>query len=134
MKILRNSERISRKAPADWFTGEVWLDPVVSPEAPSRMQATYVTFTHGARTNWHTHPINQVLHVISGYGWVQLKGQPAQAISAGDVVVIAAGEDHWHGAQASRTMTHLAMQEIDATGEAVTWGRPVSGEEYAAAG
>ncbi|MDE1176207.1 MAG: cupin domain-containing protein [Edaphobacter sp.] len=132
MKILKNSERATGKGPADWFTGGVWIEPVVSPEAPSRLQAAYVTFTPGARTNWHTHPVSQILNVVSGFGWVQLEGEPAKRIAPGDVVVIGPGENHWHGADAGRALVHLAMQEQDEAGSVVSWGRPVSDEEYAA--
>ncbi len=134
MRILDNSKRVSRRAPSKWFTGEVWLDPIVNPEAPSRLGAAYVTFAPGARTNWHTHPVSQILHVVSGAGWVQLEGEAAQRIAAGDVVVIGAGENHWHGAEAGRTMVHLAMHEADERGETADWGRAVTEEEYAAAG
>jgi hypothetical protein len=43
------------------------------------------------------------------------------------------GEDHWHGAAPNRFMTHLAMQQVDDHGNAVTWGEHVSDEEYSAA-
>ncbi len=61
MKIVSNSERRSGKGPADWFTGDVWVDLIVNPAAPSRLQAAYITFTPSARTNWHTHPVSQIL-------------------------------------------------------------------------
>jgi len=83
---------------------------------------------------WHTHPVVQVLEVVSGVGWVQLEGQAAQAIHPGDVVVIGAGENHWHGAQAGRTMVHLAMLQTDDAGKTVVWGVKVTDEEYGAAG
>jgi quercetin dioxygenase-like cupin family protein len=134
MKILGNGERGCRKAPADWFTGDAWMDSIVEPTAPSRLQALYVTFSPGSRTNWHTHPVSQILHVISGFGWVQLEGEPAKRITAGDVVVIGPGENHWHGAEAKHMMVHLAMQENDELGKNVVWGRPVSAEEYTASG
>jgi len=133
MKILANGERVCRKAPSDWFTGDAWMDWIVEPTAPSRTQALYVTFSPGSRTNWHIHPVSQILHVISGFGWVQLKGEPTRRITAGDVVVIWAGENHWHGAEAGHTMVHLAIQENDESGKNVVWGRPVSAEEYEAA-
>ena len=133
MQIVGSSERSCRRGPAEWFTGEVWIDEVVKRDAPSRLAAAYVTFTPGARTAWHTHPLGQVLHVISGVGWVQLEGEAARAIRAGDVVVIAPGENHWHGAAGDHTMVHLAMQEADDSGSPVTWGRPVLDAEYPAA-
>ena len=91
-----------------------------------------MTFTPGARTNWHTHPVGQTLFVISGLGWVQLEGEPARAIRPGDVVAIAPGENHWHGAEAGHSMVHIAMQEGDESGVAVTWGKPVTDAEYGA--
>jgi quercetin dioxygenase-like cupin family protein len=43
------------------------------------------------------------------------------------------GEEHWHGAAATRFMTHLAMLEVDDEGNPATWGHQVSDEEYARA-
>jgi quercetin dioxygenase-like cupin family protein len=134
MKILGNGERGCRKGPEAWFTGDVWMDAIVDGHAPSRLQALYVTFAPGARTAWHTHPVGQTLQVVSGLGWVQMEGQAARAIRPGDVVMIEPGENHWHGAEAGHTMVHLAMQEADAEGKNVVWGRKVTDEEYGAAG
>lgn len=100
--------------------------------AEARLQAALVTFAPGARTAWHTHPRGQTLYVVSGVGWAQTEGEPARAIRAGDVVVIPAGENHWHGADATHTLVHLAMQENDNAGVSVTWGRQVSEQEYSA--
>ena len=100
MKILKTEMRICRKGPEAWFSGVVWLDEIVTGEAPSRMKAFRVSFEPGARTAWHTHPLGQALHVLSGVGVVQLKGSPPQEMRAGDTVWIGAGEVHWHGASA----------------------------------
>jgi quercetin dioxygenase-like cupin family protein len=135
MKILGNAERVCRQGPADWFTGTVFVDAIVSPVelgAPARLQAALVTFTPGARTHWHTHPVGQTLYVVSGLGWVQKEGEARQAIRSGDVVAIAAAENHWHGAEAGHTMAHVAMQEGDESGTVVAWGRAVTDEEYGA--
>jgi quercetin dioxygenase-like cupin family protein len=132
MKILGNAERGCRRGPEDWFTGAVWVDAVIDLETPARLSASLVTFSPGARTHWHTHPLGQTLYVLSGLGWAQLDGQPAQAIRPGDVVSIAPGENHWHGAEADHTMVHLAMQEKDESGSPVVWGRAVTDEEYGA--
>ncbi len=135
MKIQASAERECKAGPEAWFTGSVWIDPVVStaeigPEA--RLQAALVTFAPGARTAWHTHPRGQTLYIVSGIGWAQKEGESARVIQAGDVVVIPAGENHWHGADAAHTLVHLAMQENDNAGIAVTWGRQVSDQEYGA--
>src|ERR1700720_3846112 len=91
-----------------------------------------VSFEPGARTAWHTHPRGQALHVLTGVGRVQLAGKPAQIITAGDSVWIEAGERHWHGADASHTMVHLAIQEADQSGVSVVWLEHVSEQDYSA--
>ena len=133
MKILENMARSCRRGPDAWFSGEVWLDLVTKPESPSHLEAVLVTFTPGARTAWHTHPVGQTLYVVAGVGWVQRKGETAQAIRPGDVVLFAPGEVHWHGAEAGHTLVHLAMQESDAEGQNAVWGEKVTDAEYGAA-
>jgi quercetin dioxygenase-like cupin family protein len=132
MKILTSHERPSRKGPAAWFTGNVWIDEIAVGAEPSRLRAFRVSFEPGARTAWHTHPVGQVLHVLTGSGLVQLEGQPVCEIHPGDTVTIAPNERHWHGAAAGNTLVHLAVQEADAQGVDVVWLEPVTDREYSA--
>ncbi|MDE3149956.1 MAG: cupin domain-containing protein [Acidobacteriota bacterium] len=132
MKIVSGSERASRKGPAERFTGDVWVDEIVIGAEPSRVRLYRVSFAPGARTAWHTHPVGQVLHVLTGEGLVQCEGKPPRAIHPGDTVMIAPGERHWHGAGPNNTMAHLALQEADAQGVDVTWLEKVTDEEYSA--
>jgi quercetin dioxygenase-like cupin family protein len=131
MKITRNGSLASRKASPDWFTGTVWQEPIIEAPEPARVRAIFVTFEPGARTNWHTHPLGQTLHVTAGSGRVQLDGQQVQVINAGDTVWIEPGERHWHGAGPTTRMTHLAIQEA-LDGSAVAWQEPVSDHDYSA--
>lgn len=130
MKILTNAMRGCRKGPEAWFTGTVWLDEIVMGGTPSRLKVNRVSFEPGARTAWHTHPVGQALHVLTGVGRVQLKGQPPQKIGPGDTVWIEADERHWHGADAGHTMVHLAIQEADERGVDVVWLEHVTDQEY----
>jgi quercetin dioxygenase-like cupin family protein len=132
MEIVSSKDRPSRKGPAEYFTGTVWIDNIVVGVEPSRLRANRVSFEPGGRTAWHTHPVGQVLHVLTGSGLVQLEGQPIQQIHPGDTVMIAPGERHWHGAGPVNTMVHLALQEVDAQGVDVVWLEHVSDAEYAA--
>ncbi|HWZ58797.1 MAG TPA: cupin domain-containing protein [Gemmatimonadaceae bacterium] len=132
MKILTTDQRGCRQGPAEWFTGTVWIDEIVTGTSPSRLNSARVSFEPGARTAWHTHPRGQALHVLSGIGRVQLAGHPPQVIRPGDTVWIEANERHWHGAAPGRTMVHLAMQEADDQGVAVVWLDHVTDAEYAA--
>ena len=119
----------SRRPPADYFTGTVWQDPIIEAPAPARIRGAFVRFEPRARTAWHTHPLGQTLHVLSGVGRVALWGGPVREIRAGDTVWIAPGEKHWHGAGPDTAMVHIALQEhLDGTH--VTWLVKVSVEQY----
>ncbi|SRR6266702_2731225 len=132
MKIVSSKDRASRKGPSEWFTGSVWIDEIIVGAEPSRLRAFRVSFEPAARTAWHTHPLGQTLHVLSGTGLVQLEGQSIEEIHSGDTVMIAPNERHWHGAAPRSTMVHLALQEADAKGIDVVWLNPVTNEEYSA--
>jgi quercetin dioxygenase-like cupin family protein len=119
--------------PADWFTGAVYIDAVAAPAGQSRVSASRVHFTPGARTAWHTHPNGQTIYVLEGVGLAQRRGGPPEVIRPGDRVFFEPGEEHWHGATASRLMTHVAMLDVDGEGSAATWLEHVTDEDYAAA-
>ena len=119
----------SGKGSADWFTGNVRIDPLVQAAAPARVVAASVTFEPGARTAWHTHPLGQTLIVTAGCGRAQRAGGPIEEIRPGDVVWIPPGEKHWHGAGPTTAMSHIAIQE-QLDGKAVEWMEKVSEEQY----
>ena len=123
----------TRMGPTEWFTGSVYIDTVAAPSGTSRLSASSVHFTPGARTAWHTHPNGQTIYVTEGRCLAQRRGGPIEVIRPGDGVFFEPGEDHWHGAAPTRFMTHLAMLEVDEQGNSATWGPDVSEEEYGAA-
>src|SRR5580692_10367933 len=131
MEIKRAGTQASGKGPADWFTGTVRIDPLLAAPEPARVQGASVTFEPGARTAWHTHPLGQTLIVTAGCGWVQRWGGPIEEIRPGDVIWIAPGEKHWHGATQTNAMTHIAIQEA-LNGKPVDWMEHVSDEQYLA--
>lgn len=132
MQLTRNTNKTAAGS-SEWFTGAVFIDPVASPSASSRISASSVHFTPGARTAWHTHPNGQTIFVTEGAGHAQRRGGPIEVIRAGDRVFFEPGEEHWHGAAATRFMTHIAMLDVDDRGTNATWGPHVSDAEYAAA-
>jgi len=129
MEISRNGERPSNKGPAEFFTGQVRVDPLFPAHDPGRASASYVTFEPGARSAWHTHPLGQTLVVTAGSGWVQAWGQPVQEIGPGDVIRTPPGEKHWHGAKAGTSLTHIAIQEA-LNGKVVDWMEKVGDDQY----
>jgi len=132
MEITRNGIPTAT-GPSDWFTGTVYLDPLAVPSGSSRLSATSVHFTPGARTAWHTHPNGQTIFVVEGLGLAQRRGGPVEVIRPGDRVFFEPSEEHWHGAAPDRFMTHIAMLQADAEGNSATWGDHVTDEEYGAA-
>ncbi len=130
MQIIYAGSRPTRKASSEYFTGTVWQDPIIEASEPARVRALRVAFEPGARTAWHTHPLGQTLYVISGIGLMGLRNRAPQTINAGDTVWIPPGEEHWHGASASNSMTHIAIQE-ELNGSVAEWLEKVSDEQYA---
>src|ERR1700727_2195098 len=130
MKITRSSLDTTQgpraRSPA-WCSST----PSPRPSPQARTGAASVHFTPGARTHWHTHPFGQTIFVLEGVGRCQREGGPVQEIRPGDRVFFEPGENHWHGAAPNRLMTHVAIQDYDENGP-VTWGDPVSDEEYLA--
>jgi quercetin dioxygenase-like cupin family protein len=132
MQVTRNSVETT-SGPSEWFTGAVFIDAVAAPSGLSRLAAASVHFTPGARTAWHVHPNGQTIFVTEGIGRCQREGGEVEVIRPGDRVFFEPDENHWHGAAPNRFMTHIAMQQTDEEGIAVTWGEHVSDEQYGAA-
>ena len=130
---VTHSEIETQKGPADWFTGDVYIDAVAGPPAPARAASALVHFTPGARTAWHTPPHGQTIFVTEGVGLCQREGGPIETIRPGDRVFFEPGENHWHGATPDRFMVHFAVHQNDDSGSPVTWGEHVTDEQYAVA-
>jgi len=133
MKVTRSRDLQTTMGSSEWFRGAVYIDAVAAPSGSSRLTASSVHFTPGARTAWHTHPNGQTIFVTEGLGLAQRRGGPIEVIRPGDRVFFEPGEDHWHGAAPTRFMTHIAVLDVDDKGNNATWGDQVSDAEYAAA-
>ena len=120
------------KGPAEWFTGDVYIDAIARGEEPSHVRVSAVRFTPSARTAWHSHAVGQTLYVTEGKGLHQPRGGQIEEIRAGDIVYTAADQWHWHGAAPGHFMTHLSITEAvpgDQRPEA-DWGEHVTDDEY----
>ena len=76
-----------------------------------------VSFDDGARTHWHTHNDSQLLYGLSGRCVVVDRDGKELLLEAGDLVVIEAGLEHWHGAAPGGPGEHLAIN----LGTETTW-------------
>jgi quercetin dioxygenase-like cupin family protein len=131
MEILPS--QATAKGTTDIFTGDVWLDPIIRGEPPSRIRVTVVRFAPGARNAWHAHAVGQTIHVTDGVGRMQARGGQVIEVRAGDTIYTPPREWHWHGAAPDRFMTHLAIWEAPAEGAESEWAEQVSDAEYGAA-
>jgi quercetin dioxygenase-like cupin family protein len=107
--------------PAEWFSGDVFVDPITTNHGSCAFTLGSVHFTPCSHTAWHRHSIGQTLYVTEGEGFVQSRNGPLLRIRPGDVIIINAGEWHWHGATPTTFMTHLALTE---------WGDHLTDDEY----
>ena len=116
------------KAPADYFTGNVWVNPLAY-DSLAYWAIAKVTFEPGAHSNWHTHPGKQVLVITEGTGYLKENGKPIQLLRKGDVVIIQPGVKHWHGATPQNGFVQIAMNP-DIKNGVVNWLERVTDEEY----
>ena len=128
MKHIKGNEITAKPAPASYFTGTVWIE-ALSETNILEVQVFRVSFEPGARTAWHTHPKGQTLLITSGNGLFQKRGEAVQTMQHGDVIVIPADVEHWHGASPNSLMQHLAIQ-AQVGGIAATWLEHVTDSDY----
>ena len=129
--IRTAASRATKTAPGGSFTGTVLQDVLAVPVAPSRTGAPLVTFMPGARTHWHTHKTRQILVATQGIGMVQVRGQAAQVLRAGDVAEVPPGVVHWHGSIAGHLFAHISF--IESVGaDNTTWLEAVEEGAYRA--
>jgi quercetin dioxygenase-like cupin family protein len=109
MRIVRGDDCESSVGAT--FTGDVILDRVMPAQTPGGMSVSVVHFHDGARTNWHEHPSEQILIVLTGAGRVGDAGEQHE-IGPGDVVHLPPNTRHWHGARPGKSMTHISVTNI----------------------
>ncbi|MEM4198752.1 MAG: cupin domain-containing protein [Nitrososphaerota archaeon] len=91
------------------FEGTVNVETLISEENGSKeFMAVIVTFSPGARTKPHTHDHEQILFILRGRGFVGDEREEKE-VREGDIVLIPAGERHWHGAAPDSELSHLAI-------------------------
>ena len=127
--ISRAGSQASMKGSAEYFTGNVRIDPLFPATDSAPFSGAYVTFEPGARSAWHIHPTGQRLLVTSGVGRTQEWGGQIEEIKAGDVIWCPPGVKHWHGASPATAMTHIAITGT-INGKNVQWMEKVTDEQY----
>jgi quercetin dioxygenase-like cupin family protein len=110
MKVVKLSEVQSESVNTPLFTGgEVNRQTPFAADELSNVNFGVVSFGAGSRNKMHRHTSDQILIITEGTGVVATPGEE-RMVSAGDVVLIPAGEDHWHGAPGETPMAHITIQ------------------------
>lgn len=116
---------------AKFFIGQSFLNPLTDPK--TGLFLANVTFEPGCRNNWHIHRAKsgggQILVCVAGRGFYQEWGKPAQELRPGNVVNIAPGVKHWHGAAPDSWFSHLAL-EVPGEEASNEWLESVNDKEY----
>lgn len=114
MKVISTSQ--VKKEPVlnnPLFTGNpVSRQTVLQPEDSGNFNFGIVSFSPGSRNRLHQHTSDQLLIVTEGTG-VVATDQEERTVTAGDVILIPGGENHWHGAPGDTSMAHIAITAKD---------------------
>ena len=87
---------------------QVWRQPILQPDDSNNFNFAIVAFDSGSRNKFHKHSGDQILIITEGTGKVATDNE-VLTVAEGDVVLIPAGENHWHGAPDSTSMAHITV-------------------------
>ncbi len=111
MKVVTMSSVSKEAAPmtGGLMTGtQVWRQSILQPDDSNNFNFAIVSFDAGSRNKFHKHSGDQILIITEGTGKVATDTEVV-TVSEGDVVVIPAGENHWHGAPDDSSMAHITV-------------------------
>src|SRR3989442_1350798 len=121
MRIVRlDPEQAHHPENPEYFSGAVRQQRLNPTKEPGGIDLVAVFFQPGARTRPHIHATDQALHVVEGEGIVATE-QERRLIRGGDIVIIRAGQWHWHGATPASAMCHISARPVGPT----DWSAPL---------
>lgn len=111
MKVVKMSQVPKEPFQNPLFTGPDVTLQALLPES-KEFQFNVVNFGKGIRNKFHVHDSEQVLIVTAGRGIIATETEQ-EVITAGDVVLIPAGEKHWHGATEESGFSHIYITGLE---------------------
>jgi quercetin dioxygenase-like cupin family protein len=106
MRVIKVAQLAREPQQSALFTGPVTMQTIVGTDESNRFMIRQVNFARGVRNKFHSHSIEQVLIVTEGKGVVATDKEEV-IVRPGDIIFIAAGEKHWHGATADSVFSHI---------------------------
>jgi quercetin dioxygenase-like cupin family protein len=105
MRVVKFSEVKKEPFKNPIFTGPDVTRQALLPDS-KEFDVSVVNFGKGVRNKFHAHDSEQILVVTSGKGMIATETEE-RVIAAGDIVLIRAGEKHWHGATKDSEFSHI---------------------------
>jgi 4-carboxymuconolactone decarboxylase len=131
MDVYRVEESKAVPAPEPQnFTGRVRMQILHQAAGMTKLELLAVHFDAGAHTRPHTHPSEQVLHVVRGNGFVWIAGEERKRIPEGSIVAIPGGVVHMHGATEEEPICHLAFRAADGPTDWAPGNVPEDWQQY----
>lgn len=115
MKVVKMSQ--VPKTAADMVGGlmtgtQVYRQAILQPNDGKNFNFGIVHFSAGSRNKFHKHTSDQILVITEGTGTVATDHEQ-RTVTSGDVILIPAGENHWHGAPGRTSMAHITVTAKD---------------------
>ncbi len=111
MKVVKKDSVPKEAAPmtGGLMTGtQVYRQGILQGDDSNNFNFGIVSFDAGSRNKFHKHSGDQILIITEGTGKVATDSEVA-TVSQGDVILIPAGENHWHGAPDDTSMAHITV-------------------------
>ena len=110
MQVIKMSAVAKVGFESPLFTGPEVSRQTLLPDS-KEFNVNLVNFGKGIRNKFHAHDGEQVLIVTSGQGYIATETEKI-SITVGDVVLIPAGEKHWHGAVEDSEFSHIYVSRL----------------------
>jgi quercetin dioxygenase-like cupin family protein len=88
--------------------GPVFRSLLVDGKTTSGYSIAIVSYSPGSKLKWHKHDSEQILYITGGKGILATQKEE-NVVTPGMVIVIPAGEIHYHGATENTPFTHVAF-------------------------
>jgi quercetin dioxygenase-like cupin family protein len=110
MRVVKINEVKKESFTSSLFTGSDVTRQTLLPDS-KEYNVNIVNFGKGVRNKFHSHDSEQILIVTAGKGTIATEKEEI-VITAGDVVIIPAGEKHWHGATEDSEFSHIFVSRL----------------------
>ena len=111
MKKVTIKDVALEPTPSAWIplfvnAGQTTLRRLLQPVDSDSFMFGMLRFGPGSRAKFHRHSGDQILVIVEGTGKVATENE-VLTVTEGEVVLIPAGEIHWHGAPDDTAMAHI---------------------------